>query len=230
MNLLLALAVWLLEHLSRSANRHALCGDLLQQRQSGRSAAWLTREVLTALGIALTERFGRLTLPILFSATWSTLYRGYFLPEVSAAFNAAGTLLDTFLFQPLTHLLLQIAPVMAFLWFGLAIFAVVRRDVLRNLSASALFLAFSTSHAFLMLMVIAWPKHGGANASIGTLLTDSNFYLGWINLPLTISLLVAIVCVLPHDPDPPRRRRRDRARLRLPVLGAPFKPTARAGV
>ncbi|HEV3037422.1 MAG TPA: hypothetical protein VHA33_06515 [Candidatus Angelobacter sp.] len=44
-----ALATWLLDHFCAVANKDALAGDLLEQYQQGRPAAWYWRQVMTAI-------------------------------------------------------------------------------------------------------------------------------------------------------------------------------------
>lgn len=225
MNPLVSLGLWLIEHLSRSDSRHALCGDLLQQRHSGRSAAWLTREILIAILHALQQRCGRWTMPLFFATVWSMLYRAYAQPEVGLVLTSWSRVLDASLFAPMLQLLLQILPVVSFLWLGLAVFVSVRRDILGALRFRTVVHAFSSSHAALLLLVLVWPKHTG-HLTLVPLLLQPTFYLGWINLPLAISLLIAILCVLPSDGEPPSRRRRLRIAVAQPVPGAHGKPVA----
>ena len=208
MNPLLVTGVWLVEHLSTSQCRHALCGDLLEQRRAGRSSSWLVRDMLAALGSAILQRACRVSMPVFFAASWSALYRGYARPQSAVLRFGVDGPAGYSLLEPIGHVILQIIPVVTFLWLGLVVFASVRRDVLRTVTVSRVTCAFSASHAALLLSVMLWPKN--SSATLVPLLMQGIFYVGWVNLPVALSLLVAILCVLPRYSEPPRLLRRAR--------------------
>ena len=151
-------------------------------------------------------------MPVLFAASWSALYRGYARPQSAVLQIGVYGLLGYSLLELIGHVILQIVPVVKFLWSGLVVFASVRRDVLRTVRVSTVTFALSASHAALLLLVMLWPKNSSATRV--PLLMQGTFYVGWVNLPVALSLLVAILCVLPRYSEPPRLLRRARAPMR----------------
>lgn len=69
----LAVATWMLEHLTPRPNR-ALSGDLLEEFYSGRSLSWYWRQVISAIGTSFVGQSRTYALPLAFSGGWSVLY------------------------------------------------------------------------------------------------------------------------------------------------------------
>jgi len=70
----IAVATWMLEHLTFGSDHEALSGDLLEEFQRGRSTAWYWRQALSAIGVGLLRKSATYALPLLFATAWSTLY------------------------------------------------------------------------------------------------------------------------------------------------------------
>jgi len=81
-----ALATWLVEHLVPGDKREALSGDLLEQFNQGRSAAWYWRQVLLAILVGLSKEL--LILWVALGAT--TLSTWVFLQPWGHSAVAAG--------------------------------------------------------------------------------------------------------------------------------------------
>jgi hypothetical protein len=64
----------MIEHLSFGVKNEALAGDLVEEIQLGRSAAWLWRQVSITIAIGASKAVREVAVPILFAATWSMLY------------------------------------------------------------------------------------------------------------------------------------------------------------
>ncbi len=69
-----ALAIWMLDHLTPQPHDEALAGDLLEELHGGRSIAWYWRQAVWAVSIAFLERTRNYTLPLAFSTAWPVLY------------------------------------------------------------------------------------------------------------------------------------------------------------
>jgi hypothetical protein len=69
-----ALATWMLEHVTLGSPNESLSGDLLEEFQSGRTAGWYWRQALTAIAITLSSKSRAYVLPLVFSACWSIVY------------------------------------------------------------------------------------------------------------------------------------------------------------
>jgi hypothetical protein len=69
-----ALARWMLEHLTFGSDNEALSGDLLEEFQFGRSAMWYWRQIIAAIAIRACYAARQLVVPMGFSALWSMIY------------------------------------------------------------------------------------------------------------------------------------------------------------
>jgi hypothetical protein len=61
-----ALATWMLEHLTFGSRKESLSGDLLEELQSGRSVGWYWRQTLSAIAVSLSSKSRAYVLPLLF--------------------------------------------------------------------------------------------------------------------------------------------------------------------
>jgi len=69
-----ALATWLMEHLLPRGKSEVLVGDLLEQFNQGRSAAWYWNQVLVSVLMILTKRFNVLWAAVGFTAIWISIF------------------------------------------------------------------------------------------------------------------------------------------------------------
>lgn len=212
-----ALATWILQHLSSGPARDALVGDLLEQLHGGRSAAWYWRQVLTAIGFAAWSTARAWAVPLVFSVAWSMLYpawraisRGWLPHALPSQWLALSWP------QPeVLELSCGMIPALTFIWMGYLFFLVLRSDILRELSALRFLASLSASLNVLLLSTIALLHHV-RNIQPGLLaVTREDFYtnlhFGTISIPVALSIFIAICRVLPRSQRPPRKRRLSRA-------------------
>jgi hypothetical protein len=198
-----ALATWMLEHLTFGAPNEALSGDLLEELEQGRSVGWYWGEVLCAIKVRAARGVQRCVLPLVFAAGWSTLYPMW-------QFVLWSRMLTPTMFEHWAamdwpyNLSLELGsgmlPAVSFLWLGLLVYMglFVRRldwpsglRVLGSLSLS--------------LNVLLIATIGSVQSLSGEMLLprldSSGLYLSSryaaIDLPLGLSLFVAILTVLP---------------------------------
>lgn len=221
----ITLAIWFLEHLTFGSDREALCGDLLEHFQGGRSASWLWREVIIAIGIGVFRKLSRYALPLAFSMTWSILYPVWVQFE-SSRFLGGTIDYSEAIPWPLSsfaHLAHNIFPVISFVWLGLFAFILLRRDILSQISAFQILQSLSCSHCVFLLSLIFFRKHSPCSVWL-LCIAEPGFHFFAINVPLAVSLFVGIYCVLPPEQQPPRRRRRAQSFKRTKWLQGLIRP------
>lgn len=216
---MVALAIWCMEHLTFGCDHEALCGDLLEELQSGRSDVWFWREVLTVIGIRAWQMAKPYALPLVFSAGWSALYpawRYLAASRYSAAIPAHRVAWPYSSFQELAQ---GVAPAVMFVWLGFLVFLLLRKEILSQISRFRLFQSLSVSLDVLFLAtlgLLAYLRHPAPELRC---VTRDDFYTLLhlsvisivISIPLAASIFVAIWFVLPRAQQPPRRRRPLRA-------------------
>ncbi len=74
------LAIWLLRHLGEKNNQEAIVGDLVEKFGQGRSARWLWREVLIAIGIGISKALLARWPEVCFALTGTALIDLFFSP------------------------------------------------------------------------------------------------------------------------------------------------------
>jgi hypothetical protein len=201
---LVAVATWILEHLTYGTHKEALVGDLLEELRRGRSTRWYWRQVLSAIGVELSRRPRDYTLTLIFSAAWSTLYPLWWrsigrshlpqtLPQRWAALDwpYSGTL----------ALLCGVTPAVTFIWLGLLVYLISRLGVARELTGLQVLRSLSISLNVLLVVNVAVLKFFG-NAAIDIRFVPredfyATFHLNSIAVPLVLSLFSAIACALP---------------------------------
>jgi hypothetical protein len=214
-----ALAIWCLEHLTFGADHEALCGDLLEELQGGRSTGWLWREVLTAIGIRAWQKTYQAAkpyaLPLVFSAGWSALYPAW---RILAAGPYATILSDPSVAWPYSSfqaLAQGVAPAVTFVWLGFLVFLLLRKEILPQISRFRLLLSLSMSLDVLFLATLGLLAYLCHPALELRSVTRDDFYtqlhLSVVSIPLAASIFVAIWFVLPRAQQPPRKRRALRA-------------------
>jgi hypothetical protein len=209
------LATWMLEHLTFGRDNESLSGDLIEELRGGRSAGWYFRQVSMAIGIGVCEAIREYASPMVFSAGWSALYplwrfigRTRLVHPVPSRWAALGWPYSTML-----DLANGILPAVTFVWLGLVIYLLLLLRLRRpkELSSFRVLLGLSTSLSVLLAATIGlfyYLKHPVMNVQY--VATDgfySLFHICAINIPLTLSLLVALLSILPRTPRIARKRR-----------------------
>ena len=236
-----ALGMWMLERLSIGAANEALAGDLLEQLHHGRTIAWFWEQVATAIAMAAAKRTADLAPAAAFSAAWSLLYpawqrmSGGWLPrEIPESWQALAWPRPA-----LIELACGVLPAVAFVWLGILLYLVVRRGMLLGQSPLRILGGLSASLNVLLGCTILLLRHFHHPDLV--YVTSAHFYFGYqflgISLPLTLSVLSALLVADPRRPQLVRRRRVARqhitariARLaqgaghRFSLMAAPVRP------
>jgi hypothetical protein len=209
------LATWMLEHLTLGRDNESLSGDLLEELREGRSAGWYFRQVSMAMGIGVCEAIREYASPLIFSAGWSALYplwrfigRNRLVHPAPDRWVALGWPYSTML-----DFADGILPAVTFVWLGLLVYLLLLLRLRRanELSSFRVLLGLSTSLTVLLTATVGlfyYLRHPVINVQYAT--TEgfySLFHICAINIPLTLSLLVAILSILPRTPRISRRRR-----------------------
>jgi hypothetical protein len=209
----IALATWMLDHLAFGLKDEGLCGDLLEELQLGRSAAWFWRQVLSAIAIGGLNMIRELALPLAFAMGWTMLY---------PIWRSAG--IDLFSFaiagrwnalawpgSALLEIGCGVTPAITFIWAGFLVYLLLRRELLRELHALQIMQGLSTSLTVLlsftvnMLHFFGHPSH--ALISIARRDFYSTLHFFNVSIPLSVSLLAALLFTLSSAPRSRRRQR-----------------------
>lgn len=194
-----ALATWMLKHLTFRPHNEALVGDLLEEFQGGRSVGWYWRQVVCAIGVGIFGGFRNYAPPLFFSIGWSLLYPTWWLsivkiPSIQLVLQrwAAIDLPYSTALQGVS----QTIPAIAFIWLGFFIYLILHREAAHELSKLRLLGSLSMSLNVLLVTTIGlwmYLKPSGVRLSY---VAHDNFsfhsHLIAISLPLTLSLLSAI--------------------------------------
>ena len=214
---MVALAIWSLEHLPFGCDHEALCGDLLEELQGGRSTGWLWREVLTAIGIRAYQATKPYVLPLVFSAGWSALYPAWRLLAASRFSAAIPDYRVAWPYSSFQEIAQGVGPAVTFVWLGFLVFLLLRRETISKLSSFRLFQGLSASLNMLFLATLGSLAYlGNPSLELGYITRDdfyTLFHLSVISIPLAASIFAAIWFVLPRTQRTPRRRRLSRAWL-----------------
>jgi len=190
---LIAFASWMLEHLTFGAKNEALAGDLLEEFHSGRSASWYWRQVLCAIGIRAYQAVRASVVPLIFSAAWSMLYPAWRLIVREVWINETHDRwsLLAWPYSALAEISYGVMPGVAFVWFGLLVYLLLRREV----TGCGLILGLSQSLTVLLAgtMIILYLKDPKADLAC---VTRDDFYLTFhlchASVLLAVSLLTAL--------------------------------------
>jgi hypothetical protein len=195
-----AFATWMLDHLTFGVRNNALTGDLLEELQCGRSAGWYWRQVLVAIGVALSSRSRVYALPLVFSAGWSILYPELWFSIMRSRFVRAildGLAAYDWPYSTGLQFVRVVLPAALFVWLGLFIYLASHKQLERKLSALRLMGSLSISLNVLLVALIG--QHlGDFGVSLRDLSWESiNSHLVAISVPLALSLFSALIFALP---------------------------------
>lgn len=190
-----ALATWMLEHLTFGPHHEALAGDLLEQFRHGRSAGWYRRQVLSAIGIGIFRKFQECLPPLLFSLSWSMFYPALWFclvktHPVQTMFGwwTASEWAYSSGLKPVSETI----PAILFLWIGLLVYLLSHRH---KLSPLQLLRGFSISLNVLFLGFFLHIGHPTLDVTRESFLTNSHLIATCIQL--AVSLFAAIAFTLP---------------------------------
>jgi hypothetical protein len=205
---LTALATWMVEHLSFGLHNQALTGDLLEELQRGQSIAWLWRQVFSAIAAGGLSRLRDWMLPLIFCAGWSSLYRGWSF--LSTALLAHAMPVGSGLAWPYSALLplaYGMVPALTFVWLGLLVYVLSRPGILQGVTTRHLVWGLSMSLNVLLVSTVVLLRHFRDLHP----LVRGDFYFAFhlmsISVPIALSLLVALSCLVTRTPRVMRRRR-----------------------
>lgn len=205
-------AAWTLEHLLHGPRTEALCGDLLEEVQSGRSAFWLWRQVASAVATGAWSA-AKCRVPLLvFCVGWTMLYpvwhsvSGWITPAHLGPWTALSWPVPAIL-----EIVCGVLPAMAFLWIGCVVFALLRnRSIPDSLFARSLAGMSPSLHVLLPSILWLLYRYGQPRPDL-TFLTREDFYFPFhlfpISLPLAASLFAALRRTHETTPRVARRRR-----------------------
>jgi len=206
-----ALGVWMLERLSIGRANEALAGDLLEQLHHGRTIAWFWQQVATVIATAAAKRTADLAPAAAFSAAWSLLYpawqrmTGGCLPrEIPESWQALAWPRPA-----LIELACGVLPAVAFVWLGILLYFALRRRMLLSPSTLRILGGLSASLNVLLGSTILLLRHFHHPDLV--YVTSAHFYFGYqflgVSLPLTLSVLSALLVADSRRPQLARRQR-----------------------
>ena len=195
-----ALATWMLEHLTFGSRKESLAGDLLEELQSGRSVGWYWRQALSAIAVSLSSKSRAYVLPLLFSAGWSTLYPALW-PSILRS-RLTQTILERMAerdwpYSSAMHGVSVTTPAAMFVWIGFFLYLTLRSQMGRQLSRLRLLVSLSISFNVLFIAIIGQRLRDSSIdlRDVSQKNFDSHFVA--ISIPLALSLFSALVCALP---------------------------------
>lgn len=207
-----ALATWMLEHLTFGRDHESLSGDLLEELSAGRSAGWYLRQVSMAIGVEVCESIREYIAPLIFSAGWSTLYPLWQFMGRNRFIHPDQWVKLGWPYSTMLYLAEGILPAITFVWLGLLVYLLVLLQLRRvaELSSFRILMGLSTSLSVLLSATMGLAYHLKSPViNVQYVATEdfySLFHISSINISLTFSLLAAILSLLPHTPRIARRR------------------------
>jgi len=202
-----ALATWMLEHVTFGSPNESLSGDLLEEFQSGRTAGWYWRQALTAIVITLSSKSRAYVLPLVFSAGWSILYPAMWLSITKSRLiqDLLGRMAaHDWPYSTGLHFVSATIPAAMFVWIGFSLYLASCNQLARQLST--LRILGSLSISLNVLFVATMGQHlRNSDIDVRNVSRENfNSHLIALSVPLALSLFSALVCALP----PVRRRYR----------------------
>ena len=201
-----ALATWMLEHLTSGRDHESLHGDLLEELVAGRSTGWYLRQVTISIVIGARESVREYIAPLIFSAGWSTLYPLWQFMGRNRFIHPDQWVTLGWPYSTMLYLAEGILPAITFVWLGLLVYLLVllRLSRVAELSSFRILMGLSTSISVLLSATMGlffYLKHPVINVQyVASEGFYSLFHISSINVPLTFSLLAAILSLLPHTP------------------------------
>ena len=193
-------AIWMLEYLPSGSRNESLAGDLLEEFQSGRSAAWFWRQALFAIAHAVRTRARPFAGPLAFSAGWSLLYPTFLPPLLRNP--TVETVMERLSahdwpYSTALHSVTVLIPALLFLWTGLFVYLASRRRP--AIGPAPLRLLASLSVSLNVLLVATIVQHlihtNPASSRLSQTISDGTTHTFCV--PLVLSLFSALVCVVP---------------------------------
>jgi len=205
----IALATWMLEHLTPQPYDKALSGDLLEEFQSGRSAGWYRRQVVFAITVRLFNKSRDSALLLAFSTTWSMLYPAWQFLAWKSGLAQAMIVRSRSLDWPYSSLLALVgdflSPILC-IWIGFFVYLLLRREKTQQLTCLRMFGSLSLSLNILFVSTIGLLHHLASSGIDLRHMVHENSYLSprhiAISIPVALSLFFAIWSAQRH----PRRR------------------------
>lgn len=200
----IAIATWMLEHLTFGPHREALSGDLLEEFRHGRSAGWYRRQVLSAIGVEALRKSREYTPPLIFSFGWSLLYPIWWFylerSQPAQAIFARWSSLD-WPYSTASNLICGALPAIAFVWTGLFVYVTSQPEIVRRLSWLRLLRSLSISFNVLVGIWILF-RHPFLDTHTATRENlFANPHLIGICIPFALSLFSAISSTHPQHRD-----------------------------
>jgi CubicO group peptidase (beta-lactamase class C family) len=218
-NRIVTFSVWLVDRINRGSKGHALAGDLLEELENGRSMGWFLHQIAAAVLINSAAIASRCTTLLIFSAGWSLLYptwRALCVGSPTYTLDHRG--ITAWPWATLLELAFGIIPAIVFVWLGAAVFAFLTRST-RLFSTQGLWSALSVSTTVLLAATLVVLRQLAHPQPVIRDVMRADFYLVdhlyFISVPLTLSLMLALLFLSAETPQIGRRRGTDSAsRLR----------------
>jgi hypothetical protein len=196
-----ALATWMLEHLTLGSPNESLSGDLLEELRSGRSPGWYWRQALSAIAVTLSIKSRACVLPLVFSAGWSILYPVLWLCTMGNRLTQAileRMWAHDWPYSTGLHFVSATIPAAMFVWIGFFVYLTSGNQVGRRLSMLRILGSLSISLNVLFVATIG-QRLGNSGVDVCNV-SWANFssHLVALSIPLALSLFSAFVCALPQ--------------------------------
>lgn len=202
-----AVAAWMVERLMPGRAGEAMAGDLLEEAEAGRSAAWCWWQAGFALGRAGASRARLKAVAVGYAVVWSLVFPfwfggiwGAFLPEEFLRWSQFD--------WPYSSLLLisgGLLPAVGCVWLGLLLY-LIGSGGLGKVSALRLMEGLSLSLSVLLLLTPVVSSIASRTGEGTHLLIEQGVYLGPYrpieSVPMMVSLLCALLCVLRQPSGP----------------------------
>jgi D-alanyl-D-alanine carboxypeptidase len=205
------LATWMVEHLTFGLKNEALVGDLLEELQLGRSAAWLWRQVLIAIAIRASKITREAAVPALFAAAWSMFYPMWMWAARDLSSPALSRSWATLSWpgSALLEIGFGVIPAIMFIWAGFLVYLLSRTELLRELHPLRIVHGLSISLTVLLSVTMGMLNHLRHGHIDLICLTRADFYSRFhyfnVCIPLAMSLLAALLLTLSQTPGLRRR-------------------------
>ena len=219
----LLFAARLLERLLGASRAQALCGDLLEERHSGRSLPWCWRQIAAAAAQGASNAVSVRAPALLFSVFWTVLYAiaAAWLPRAQPdQWNAFSWPVPAVL-----ELATGVLPAVVFLGMGFLVFQTLRGTSLHDLSLFRLVASLSAGMNVLLLSTVWLLHHNGRPQPDLVCVTQPDFYFPFHLFPFSVPLAASVLAaLLVAHTSAPRLARRPRvpeggeSALPLPVL------------